>query len=386
MYLSGFLRNMHFFGGVLIPMFTDWGGVSFQTVLYIQSWFTFCIFAFEIPTGYIADRYGRKLSYVSGMLIGAVGFWMYTLKPQVGYFMVGETLLALSSALISGADEALLYDTLIEENRTSHADSVLSKYRNFQLAGAIPAIIFGSIIGDHVSLILPMRLTACASILAFCVAWFIKEPKVTTSQFPSSRKQINLMAGFRLLRTTPVITPYWLDYVVVNVFARSIIWMFQPILMHAMIPLSYFGLIQAGSMLFEMVVISNMARMDELTKSRNGSLALTRRLTIVGFVVTAIGFSLGPTPVGKILSVVGIILTFGFGLSRRPFYTSIFNAHIPSTIRATTLSTINMVSSIGNAFLNPITENLAVQSFTLACGAYAGVIGFWDRYICRYKR
>ena len=377
-YLTGFLRNMHFFGGVMVPMFMDWGGLSFPAVLLLQSWFNICIFAFEIPTGYVADRYGRKTSYVLGVFVGMIGFFTYTLKPELAYFVAGETLLALSSALISGADEALLYDTLLVQDLQSTADKVVGNYRRIQLSGSIPAIILGGFLGERFNLILPMQLTAFASCLAFLVSLTIAE--ISHNDVKATTKQrIHLMAGLKHLRETPVIRPYWIDFVIVNIIARSILWMYQPILGHIGVPLRYFGVVQATAMLIELLVISNMLHLDTVVGNRNKTLMLTRRLTMLGFLITCAGVYIGATHTGQLLAISGILITFGFGLSRRPFYTQIFNEHIPSAIRATTLSSISMFSSLGVVFVNPLTGILTSQSLACACGTYGTLLGVWDR-------
>ena len=42
------------------PSFTEWGGITFTQIMFLQGWFMAMIFIFEIPTGSIADYFGRK--------------------------------------------------------------------------------------------------------------------------------------------------------------------------------------------------------------------------------------------------------------------------------------------------------------------------------------
>ena len=57
MYAIRFLAYLHFVSAVLIPFFTEWGGIALSRVLWLNAWFMFCIFLFEIPTGSVADFY-----------------------------------------------------------------------------------------------------------------------------------------------------------------------------------------------------------------------------------------------------------------------------------------------------------------------------------------
>lgn len=60
MYLWRALMHMHFFAGVLVPFFTDWGGLSLNQMFLLQAWFFLWIFLLEVPTGALADKYGRR--------------------------------------------------------------------------------------------------------------------------------------------------------------------------------------------------------------------------------------------------------------------------------------------------------------------------------------
>ena len=51
-YAFKFLMGLHFFGGVLIPFFTDWGGINYFRVMVLQSFFVFSVFLLEVPTGH----------------------------------------------------------------------------------------------------------------------------------------------------------------------------------------------------------------------------------------------------------------------------------------------------------------------------------------------
>ena len=63
----------HFFGAVLVPFFTKWGGLELSQVFYLNAWFMLCSFALEVPTGVIADFFGRKVSLALGGLVAAGG-------------------------------------------------------------------------------------------------------------------------------------------------------------------------------------------------------------------------------------------------------------------------------------------------------------------------
>lgn len=98
------LFSFHFVAAVLIPFFRDWGGLDYTKILSLNAWFMVWTFALEVPTGTVADRFGRKTSIMLGGLVSAVGTLVMVSAPHLGVFMLAEVLLAAGFALVSGAD------------------------------------------------------------------------------------------------------------------------------------------------------------------------------------------------------------------------------------------------------------------------------------------
>ena len=110
MYVLRLLVNLHFYSAVIVPFYTEWGGIKFSQILFLNAWFMFWNFLLEIPTGTVADFLGRKVSLLLGCMIGGIGALVYASYPSFAIFMVAEVIFAFSYTLLSGADEALAYD------------------------------------------------------------------------------------------------------------------------------------------------------------------------------------------------------------------------------------------------------------------------------------
>lgn len=79
-----------------------------ETIYHISS------FSMEIPTGAIADIFGRKTSRVLGRVASVLATIVMILGGNVYAFAFGFFLTALSNNLESGAGDALIYDSLKE--------------------------------------------------------------------------------------------------------------------------------------------------------------------------------------------------------------------------------------------------------------------------------
>lgn len=83
----------------------------------LQGIYYFVVVLAEVPSGVVADRFGRKTALVLGAGFGAAATVVFTQSYSFVSFAVGEVLFALATAIMSGADSALLYDSLAAERR-----------------------------------------------------------------------------------------------------------------------------------------------------------------------------------------------------------------------------------------------------------------------------
>ncbi len=75
----------------------------------------------------VADYFGRKQSIVVGLLFYFFGVLLYGFVPSFYIFLICEMILALGVALMSGADKALIYDTLKDHNQSDQSKKVFGK-------------------------------------------------------------------------------------------------------------------------------------------------------------------------------------------------------------------------------------------------------------------
>src|SRR6185295_6239898 len=139
---------MHFVSAVLTPFFTQWGRLTLTEMLTLNAWFMAWNFAFEIPTGAVADYVGRKWSLVLGAEVASSACVLYVSAPRLEIFLVGEVVFALGYALVSGADEALLYETLAAEGRAGEASDGIARLQAAQLVGIVTGGLAGSVIAS----------------------------------------------------------------------------------------------------------------------------------------------------------------------------------------------------------------------------------------------
>ncbi len=177
-YVFKFLTMFHLISGVLIPFFTVWGGIKFSQVMLLQAFYTLTIFIFEVPTGAIADRFGRKTSLVLACLVTSIAALVYGSYPNFWVFMLGEALWGLGTALISGADQAMVYDSLKELGEEDRSKKILGRWQSLGSIAIMIAAPIGSLVAKYVGLRWTVLFWAIPLFLAGGLAMTFKEPKV----------------------------------------------------------------------------------------------------------------------------------------------------------------------------------------------------------------
>ena len=354
LYVVKFLYNMYFISAVLVPFFTQWGRIKFSQILFLNAWFMFWNFLLEIPTGTVADFFGRKVSMVLGCIVGAVGALFYASYPNFVIFLTGEVIFSISFTLLSGADEALLYDTLKELNQSQQSKQAFSRMESFKLAGIVVGAVAGSVIAKTLGLRMPMVLHAVPLTIGALLSLSLKEPRVHEKKPAMSFRSYKkiLSEGVKFFWRNKILKILTLDMVIVFAFAWIIIWFYQALLMNAGIDIAYFGIVHALMSLSQILIINNFIRIEKWLGSKKRLLFISAFLTGISFILLGIT-RYAPLVIGAVL------LSGGFGLSRGPLFSSYMNKFIPSDKRATILSTTSMLRTFAIVVANSLSGLLA---------------------------
>ena len=140
-----------------------------------NAFFTAGMVLFEVPTGVIADTWGRRTSYLLGTVTLAVSTLLYWLMWQVEApfwsWAVVSALLGLGFTFFSGAVEAWLVDALHFAEYEGDLESVLGRGQMISGVAMLSGSVAGGIIAQATSLGVPFLLRAGVLLAMFVVAW-----------------------------------------------------------------------------------------------------------------------------------------------------------------------------------------------------------------------
>ena len=211
---------------IAILFFQD-NGLNLKEVMMLQGVYSFALAIMEIPSGYIADVFGRKHTLSVGAILCFLGFLIISSSYSFWYFLIGEIILGIGSSFISGSDSALLYDSLSEskkEKEYTKVEGISYGIGNFSeaLAG-----ICGGILAE-VSLRLPWQLQVVVAGLIIPLTFLLKEPSIhKESKLPQSFSALWSVVKFSLIENRLL---KWLIILssIIGFATLSLAWLAQP--------------------------------------------------------------------------------------------------------------------------------------------------------------
>ncbi len=182
------LREPLFWGPVLIIYIQKVSAMSLAQIYQMESVCVILLFVLQIPTGAIADLIGRKKTMLAGSILLLGDCLMFGLARSSQEIWIANILWTFGFSLITGADSALLYDTLATQQRSDHyklVDGRSNAYRFllFSLASPVAGYLAATNIRLPVLLGIPSLLATC---IIIC---FMVEPPRTDKDIAKKKIQ-----------------------------------------------------------------------------------------------------------------------------------------------------------------------------------------------------
>ena len=141
-YAHIFLKNINVTHGIWVIYLIS-KGFSMIHIGLFESLFHISSIMFEVPTGIVADLYGRKLSRIISLLIALLYFSILLFSDNLYMICLAFILLGLSYTFESGSGEALVYDSLKEMDKEEDFKKVNGRREVLYQLGSMIGLIVG---------------------------------------------------------------------------------------------------------------------------------------------------------------------------------------------------------------------------------------------------
>lgn len=353
------------------------GGLSNVEAFAANAIYTLGLVLFEIPTGIVADTWGRRTSYLLGAAIQLVGnllyVWMwYTNGPFWGWG-IASLVLGCGYTFFSGALEAWLVDALKHAGYHDDLDPIFAKNQIVTGAAMLVGTVAGGFIAQIATLGTPYLVRAGLQLVSFVVAFaLMKDVGFTPDRSAGLVGHVKGLAGAgwtygvknRSVRWIILAAPFYMGTGIYGFYAA------QPYLLDLFgdqQAIGIAGIAAAGIAGTQVAGGFAVPYIRRLFHRRTHILLACAGLTIASLVLMGL--------VQRFAVVVGLLVVWAVAFAATtPIRQAYINAQIPSRERATVLSFDSMVDSMGGVVFQPILGRVADAAGYAASYLVSGAI------------
>lgn len=326
-------------------LFLQFYHLSYQQVFWVFTVGSVFSFLIEIPTGVIADMYGKRKSIIFSKFLISGAFVLFGFSSTFWMFVLAQVIYELGQSFRSGTETAYAYDYLAQTKGTPSYTEVKGKQKFYARVGESIATAVGGLIAAWLGYNAVFFFAAVPAFVNFLMnlTWVkIKEKRRKIGLKSSYRFVAKSFGNFRnmsLLRITLNIMIFTSVLAALNKFI-------QPYMADAGVPIQWFGFIYAGSLGLTALAV----RYSYLLENRFGARKTMNWLSffaVVPAVVIGLGFS----------SIAGVVLFFVVVIIeniRSPIANSEFHGRVKSNDRSTMGSILALSKSLGKIAILPL--------------------------------
>ncbi len=376
-YIYRFLMEFQLWLPIWVLYLVDERGFSYKQFTLLDTPFFLLIVLAEVPTGAVADRWGRRVSLMLGSGFFAVAILVFGVADSYAIILISYVAWGLALTFQSGADIALLYDSLKEAGREDEFQKINGRLWALRSVAVVLALLLGAPLAAATSYTFVITLSALIAACALPVAFFMHEPRHRDTVHEPYFSTI--ATGVREVWRAPALRYIILYSGIISVGVFGPLVFQQPTLSDFGIDVAYQGFLQAPVRAAGIVSALSIGWLLARTSERAVFFALPVVLSICTLALAGIDQS------WVLVAFIGLGLVGGL---QNPLFANYINHRIPSERRATMLSVQSLVLSLLLAGAQPLAgffaDTWGLQAMYLmyavaiaTCGMVALIL--WDR-------
>jgi len=316
------------------------------------------VLIFEVPTGVLADTYGRRRSVITGFLLMGSGFALEGAIPTFAAVLAAQAVWGVGYTFISGALEAWIADEAPERD----LGRVYLRGEQADYLGSLLGVLGSVILAQAFTLNLPLLIGGFLTVALGVALFFVMperrfRPSSRQGRSPLQQVKETARGGVRLVSVRPVL----LILLAVAVFSGMSEEGFDRLYAKhflddlglpsfgALEPVVWFGVINAGALVLSYLAAEVVGR-----RLNVGDAAVAARLLLVLNFLTIAGmlaFALAGSFAFALAAFWAASLTRTLS---EPLYLTWLNEGLDPSVRATVISIGSQSGALGEASAGPV--------------------------------
>jgi len=142
----GFVKNLKFFDPFIVLFFKEMG-MSFLEIGTLFSIREITTNILEIPTGVVADAYGRRISMIYAFISYIIAFLIFYFFPSFGIYALAMVMFAAGEAFRTGTHKAMILEYLKIKNMLGQKVNYYGHTRSWaQFGSAVSSLIAAGLV------------------------------------------------------------------------------------------------------------------------------------------------------------------------------------------------------------------------------------------------
>lgn len=324
-----FFNRLDMWHPVIVLFLLERGFSLTQYAIVDAVWYLSTVL-FEVPTGIVTDRYGKRLSLFMALVGQAAALFLLVFGRSFALLLLSYALWGFASSFESGTTDAFVYDTLAEMGREERYRRIRGRIMALMILAAALGSVGAGYLGE-LNLALPIFATGVIACLLLPLVLFLREPQVSIARAPSH--WLHLREAAQFLKEDPFVVLLILYPAVMETAIWALYMFYQPLLRSFGISIRGIGYAYLGFTLCRAVA----AHLADRFYERTGVVAIY--LLPAAFAAAVLGLGLASDP--WVIGLIVVIYTVA-GLYA-PILNGLLNERLPSNKRAT-------IVSVGSAF------------------------------------
>jgi MFS family permease len=367
--LYKFLTNLFFASAVWLYFYRIF--ITDQQVGILDG-FAFAIgLIAEIPSGVMADRFGRDKMVKLGQFLVGSGFLIQAFGSSFLPFFVGQAIMICGTSFVSGADEALFFEKLKFDHDSPNWRKLVTRGSQVALISLLTTAIIGGWI-HNINPRIPWILTGLSFIFSVLLIWPIKDKRSKEKKLNFSKELEkylnNIKSGFEQFKAPKLWFYLPIILTVQSIFYASGWGLLRLVLLDRFHFSPFLGSIVVSSCgLITVGVLAIIHRYAE-------KISEIRVIALISF-ATAFGLLLSTFNIG-IWGYLVIFILYAGEHVLYPFMSEIINNCAKEDQRATVLSVASFLRALPYVVLAPIIGYLNTR------GKLEYFLVIWSILIC----
>jgi len=355
LYWASFLKNQTYFTPILI-LFLQFHHLDFKQVFLVFTIGSIFNFFVEIPTGIIADLYGKRKSIIISKFIIFISFVAFGFASTFWAFVIAQLLYELGQSFRSGTETAYTYDYLKQNPSEPSYTEVKGKQKFYARIGESIAAAIGGFVAGHLGYNLVFFIAAIPAFINFLMNLTWAQIQESTEKLNIKSSYLHIIHSFKQFKNTSLLL-ITINITIFTSVLAALNKFVQPYMTDAGVPITMIGFIYAVALGFTAIVTRYSYKLEQKFGEAK-TMNWLSTLAIIPAVIIGLGYS----------SIIGVVLFFLIVIAenmRSPIENSIFHDNITSKERATMGSILELVKNLGKTAILPIAGYFA-DAFSMA--------------------